>query len=101
MSIVLRDRHRRLCLGCTKAPIGTLVQPALAPGLALTSDLMRRAVCMCDTAEGVWLCQPCGRSIRGADYDYQAYADLPYLQPPTPFFFLTGTMTAMWRADNG
>ena len=76
VSIVLRDRHRRLCLGCTKAPIGNLTNPVLPPSIALDSDLMRRAVCTCDTAEGVWLCQPCGRSIRGADCDYQAYGVL-------------------------
>jgi hypothetical protein len=30
-----------------------------------------RAICTCAT-EGVWLCQPCGRSIRGADLDYES-----------------------------
>ncbi|OAA59076.1 hypothetical protein SPI_06278 [Niveomyces insectorum RCEF 264] len=69
--IVLRDRHRRLCDGCLKAPLVSLARPPLPPGTPIESDLVQRAVCCC-ASEGVWLCQPCGRSIRGADYDYRA-----------------------------
>ncbi|KJR89107.1 uncharacterized protein SPSK_06151 [Sporothrix schenckii 1099-18] len=69
--IVLRDRHRRLCDGCVKAPLTTLAKPPLPASTPLESDAMQLAICCC-ASEGVWLCQPCGRSIRGADYDYRA-----------------------------
>lgn len=72
MPVVLRDRHRRLCRACVKAPIGELCKPRLPPDVSIDSDDVQRAVCKCATS-GVWLCQPCGRSIRGADFDYQAY----------------------------
>ncbi|KAI1372038.1 hypothetical protein F4677DRAFT_433817 [Hypoxylon crocopeplum] len=68
---VLPDRHRRLCLPCSKAPLGSLVKPPLRPDTAVDADEMQRAICNCAT-EGVWLCQPCGRSIRGADHDYKS-----------------------------
>ncbi|KAK4066710.1 hypothetical protein Trihar35433_7137 [Trichoderma harzianum] len=66
----LRERHRRLCVTCAKAPIAALASPALDISLPLTSEAVQRAVCQCDT-EGVWLCQPCGHSIRNADHDYK------------------------------
>lgn len=69
--IVLRDRHRRLCIACSKAPLGSLAKPPLLPDTPVDADIMKRAMCTCES-EGVWLCQPCGRSIRGADHDYQA-----------------------------
>ncbi|CAK7271676.1 hypothetical protein SEPCBS57363_004745 [Sporothrix epigloea] len=69
--IVLRDRHRRLCDGCVKAPLTSLTKTPMSPNTSLESDAMQRAICCC-ASEGVWLCQPCGRSIRGADYDYRA-----------------------------
>lgn len=67
---VMRDRHRRLCLSCQKAPVGRLVKPQLSPDIPVASDLVQRAICTCETA-GVWLCQPCGRGIRGADSEYR------------------------------
>ncbi|KAF3006122.1 hypothetical protein E8E14_003602 [Neopestalotiopsis sp. 37M] len=70
-SIVLRDRHRRLCTRCTKAPLGALAKPPLQASTPIDADIMKRAVCTCQS-DGVWLCQPCGRSIRGADSDYRA-----------------------------
>ncbi|EFQ28999.1 hypothetical protein CGRA01v4_11345 [Colletotrichum graminicola] len=66
----LRERHRRLCNPCTKAPIATLVNDALEPDTSLLDDAVRREICRCEI-DGVWLCQPCGRSMRGADHDYQ------------------------------
>ncbi|KAK7749193.1 hypothetical protein SLS62_008374 [Diatrype stigma] len=69
--VVLRDRHRRLCLPCAKAPLGTLTRPRLRSDTPLDADVMQRAICTC-TSDGVWLCQPCGRSIRSADHDYQS-----------------------------
>ncbi|KAL7623407.1 hypothetical protein AAE478_007089 [Parahypoxylon ruwenzoriense] len=69
--IVLRDRHRRLCFPCSKAPLGALVKPPLRPDTPIDADEMQRAICTC-VSKGVWLCQPCGRSIRGADHDYKS-----------------------------
>ncbi|KAM0261844.1 hypothetical protein ACHAQJ_002047 [Trichoderma viride] len=71
LSAALRERHRRLCVTCVKAPIAALTVPVLDLSLPLDSDAVKRAVCQCDT-EGVWLCQPCGHSIRNADTDYKA-----------------------------
>ncbi|KXJ92070.1 hypothetical protein Micbo1qcDRAFT_162174, partial [Microdochium bolleyi] len=69
--IVQKERHRRLCIPCTRAPLPLLLNPPLSANTPLASDAMRTAVCNCDTA-GVWLCQPCGRSIRGSDSDYRS-----------------------------
>ncbi|KAF6832534.1 hypothetical protein CPLU01_06076 [Colletotrichum plurivorum] len=69
-SVALRGRHRRLCKACTKVPIATLVSSALDPGTSLLDDAVQREICKCES-DGVWLCQPCGRSMRGADNDYQ------------------------------
>lgn len=68
--VMLRERHRRLCRKCAKAPITLHVQPPLDPDTPLTADAVQRALCTC-VSEGVWLCQPCGRSIRGMDHEYQ------------------------------
>ncbi|KAK3296863.1 uncharacterized protein B0H64DRAFT_372295 [Chaetomium fimeti] len=68
--IVIRDRHRRLCGPCVAAPVGSLVKPRLGPEIRIDSDDMERAICGCGSG-GVWLCQPCGRSIRGDDSEYK------------------------------
>ncbi|KAM5352661.1 hypothetical protein ACJ41O_005383 [Fusarium nematophilum] len=68
--VALRERHRRLCKPCVYAPIATLAKPPLDADLPLSSEAVSRQVCNC-VDEGVWLCQPCGRSIRGADHEYQ------------------------------
>lgn len=49
-----------------------LVRPRMGADAALDSDEMQRAICTCQS-EGVWLCQPCGRGIRGHDADYQGF----------------------------
>ncbi|KAF9880908.1 hypothetical protein CkaCkLH20_01950 [Colletotrichum karsti] len=69
-SEVIRERHRRLCQACVKAPIASLVNPALDPQTSLCDDAVRREICRCEL-DGVWLCQPCGRSMRAADQDYR------------------------------
>ncbi|KAH8670861.1 hypothetical protein BX600DRAFT_231630 [Xylariales sp. PMI_506] len=69
--IVLRDRHRRLCISCTKAPLTSVTKPPLRLNTPIDSEFMKHAICTCQS-EGVWLCQPCGRTIRGADNDYQS-----------------------------
>ncbi|PNY28402.1 Uncharacterized protein TCAP_01662 [Tolypocladium capitatum] len=68
--VALRERHRRLCITCVRAPIGILTHPPLGADTPFSSEAVQRAVCKCDTT-GVWLCQPCGRNIRGADHEYQ------------------------------
>ncbi|XWX01657.1 hypothetical protein V2A60_009685 [Cordyceps javanica] len=65
----LRERHRRLCAPCAKAPLEQVACPGLDVTLPRSADTMRRSVCDCETG-GVWLCQPCGRTIRNADHDY-------------------------------
>ncbi|KAK5992211.1 hypothetical protein PT974_05612 [Cladobotryum mycophilum] len=69
-STALRERHRRLCITCARALIATLASPPLDAALPLSSDAVQRAICKCDS-EGVWLCQPCGQSIRSADQEYK------------------------------
>ncbi|GAW21509.1 hypothetical protein ANO14919_110300 [Xylariales sp. No.14919] len=66
-----RGRHRRLCIPCTKAPLAALTKPPLPPGTSIDADEMQRAMCTCQS-DSVWLCQPCGRNILGADQDYRS-----------------------------
>ncbi|GAP83109.1 putative sulfate transporter [Rosellinia necatrix] len=66
-----RDRHRRLCIPCTKAPAAVLARPSLLPATPIDADEMQRAICTCER-DSVWLCQPCGRNIIGADQDYRS-----------------------------
>ncbi|OAR00495.1 hypothetical protein LLEC1_00807 [Akanthomyces lecanii] len=65
----LRERHRRLCTPCAKAPLETVACPSLELALPRGADMMQRSLCDCESV-GVWLCQPCGRTIRNADSDY-------------------------------
>ncbi|KAK4453762.1 hypothetical protein QBC34DRAFT_395002 [Podospora aff. communis PSN243] len=67
---VLADRHRRLCVACAEAPLGKLVTPRLPRDWTLDADDMKRAICQC-ASQGVWLCQPCGRTIRNDDIEYK------------------------------
>ncbi|KAJ2965976.1 hypothetical protein NQ176_g10359 [Zarea fungicola] len=82
-STTLRERHRRLCAPCTKAPLEKVACPELDMSLPMSDEIMQRSLCNCDTG-GVWLCQPCGRSIRNADHDYIRYAPatLPLIATP-------------------
>ncbi|TQS33252.1 hypothetical protein Golomagni_06408, partial [Golovinomyces magnicellulatus] len=68
--IALRERHRRLCKTCVRAPLTSLSSPRLDDDLSLVSDAVQTSICKCEVG-GVWLCQPCGRTIRNADHDYQ------------------------------
>ncbi|KAI0143057.1 hypothetical protein GGR57DRAFT_518931 [Xylariaceae sp. FL1272] len=67
----LKARHRRLCVPCAKAPLVSLTRGYLHPNTPVNSDEMQRAVCQC-ASDRVWLCQPCGRNIIGADQDYRS-----------------------------
>ncbi|KAF2502759.1 hypothetical protein BU16DRAFT_449791 [Lophium mytilinum] len=83
----LKDRHRRLCNTCSKAPIASLTQarrrrsasptrlaslcrsePWFPSTSAFTSPAFQRHPCNCETS--VWLCQPCGQSLRAYDIMY-------------------------------
>ncbi|PFH56802.1 hypothetical protein XA68_15964 [Ophiocordyceps unilateralis] len=68
--VALRERHRRLCLTCSRAPLALLTHPTLHADTPLATEAVQRAVCSCDT-KAVWLCQPCGRGIRTADHEYR------------------------------
>ncbi|KAI1425045.1 hypothetical protein F5Y12DRAFT_399547 [Xylaria sp. FL1777] len=70
-SSTFRDRHRRLCIPCTKAPLAALANPPLLPSTSIEADEMQRAMCTCQS-DCVWLCHPCGRNIIGADQDYRS-----------------------------
>ncbi|KAK8150602.1 hypothetical protein G3M48_000820 [Beauveria asiatica] len=65
----LRERHRRLCAACAKAPLEQVACPGLDPARPGSANAMQRSLCDCAKG-GVWLCQPCGRTIRNADHDY-------------------------------
>jgi hypothetical protein len=69
--IVLRNRHRRLCKACSRAPLGLMVRPSLPPETTLDAEAMQRHICKCDSSEGIWLCQPCGRNLRSEDDGYK------------------------------
>ncbi|OAA39441.1 hypothetical protein NOR_06279 [Metarhizium rileyi] len=69
--VALRERHRRLCRTCIKAPVTALTIPRLDLKLPFDSDAVQQSLCKCESA-GVWLCQPCGRSIRAADHEYRS-----------------------------
>ncbi|QUC23296.1 uncharacterized protein UV8b_07537 [Ustilaginoidea virens] len=69
--VALRERHRRLCRTCVNAPLGALNIPRVDASLPFSSEPVQRSLCSCESS-GVWLCQTCGRSIRGADNQYQS-----------------------------
>ncbi|KAI1332638.1 hypothetical protein F5Y16DRAFT_121623 [Xylariaceae sp. FL0255] len=66
-----KARHRRLCVSCTKAPLASLTRPPFRADTPVDAEEITRAVCQCAT-DRVWLCQPCGRNILGADQDYRS-----------------------------
>ena len=87
---MLNGRHRRLCRACTRAPLAQLTAPRrprssssssppassppspLLPAPpsppAFTAPAFLRSPCACTTM--IWLCQPCGQSLRSADTTY-------------------------------
>ncbi|KAI1439093.1 hypothetical protein GGR50DRAFT_354 [Xylaria sp. CBS 124048] len=66
-----RERHRRLCITCTKAPLAALTTPPLLPDTPIDAPEMQRAICSCQK-DTVWLCATCGRNLLGADHDYRS-----------------------------
>ena len=77
---MLSHRYRRICKACSRVPLSSLVGPApvthahetpCLTDVTLSIETLKREVCSCPTA-GVWLCQPCGRSLRSADTEYES-----------------------------
>ncbi|OBT86238.1 hypothetical protein VE02_05876 [Pseudogymnoascus sp. 03VT05] len=72
--ILLHHRHRRLCPTCLSLPLPSLLSPPLpvpSPVTPVTISTLSRSVCRC-ASSGVWLCQPCGRSLKSADSTYDS-----------------------------
>ncbi|KAL5321954.1 hypothetical protein ACEPPN_009919 [Leptodophora sp. 'Broadleaf-Isolate-01'] len=90
--VLLRHRHRRICKPCSKAPLSYLISGLTTPPipahevssasnlstsqspsipLPTATETLKQKICACPT-EGVWLCQPCGRSLRSADNEYES-----------------------------
>lgn len=67
--VLLRHRHRRICTACSRVPLSSLIGPSYDSTL-LSPDTLKSEICHCPS-EGVWLCQPCGRSLRNADNEYE------------------------------
>lgn len=78
--VLLHHRHRRICKPCSKAPLFSLVgsisplsqevSPKVGSFRPPGADTLKQQTCNCPS-EGVWLCQPCGRSLRSADNEYE------------------------------
>ncbi|RDL37587.1 uncharacterized protein BP5553_05020 [Venustampulla echinocandica] len=77
--VLLHHRHRRICTACSSVPLSSLINPSSTQGRAehtlasteASTDIPKSALCNC-ASEGVWLCQPCGRSLRSADAEYES-----------------------------
>lgn len=72
-SPALTDRHRRLCPTCSVVPLAYHTHSPSTPAELLeesqfTSPAFLRGPCNCP--ESIWLCQPCGQSLRTADTTY-------------------------------
>lgn len=75
----LKGRYRRLCEPCVQAPLKDHINPIIDPDCPASSTIIQQGICQCET-HGVWLCQPCGRSIRNQDQTYLRLA-LPTRHP--------------------
>lgn len=72
--VLLQHRHRRLCKSCVKAPLGAIVPVSdamLSASKGFGGTVANSVFCTCPT-KGVWLCQPCGRSLRSSDATYES-----------------------------
>ncbi|QSZ36762.1 hypothetical protein DSL72_006645 [Monilinia vaccinii-corymbosi] len=79
--VLLRHRHRRICKTCSKAPLAALVSTSSIPCStssspdihdqtpSLSPETIKSSLCSCPDA--VYLCQPCGRSLRSVDQEYE------------------------------
>lgn len=72
---MLKDRFRRLCSTCLAVPLSchtSSLSLSLVHGLepkTFTAPAFARSPCTCE--EAVWLCQPCGQSLRSDDTKYK------------------------------
>lgn len=71
---MLKNRLRRLCTTCRTAPLACLLYPphqavAQSDPPSFTAPAFARTPCTCE--EAVWLCQPCGQSLRSDDTTYR------------------------------
>ncbi|EMC92131.1 hypothetical protein BAUCODRAFT_78023 [Baudoinia panamericana UAMH 10762] len=71
----IRQRHRRLCKTDMKSPIDRLMfverrypSPDGDGGNSAITKPVARSPCTCD--DSIWICQPCGHSLRAADTTY-------------------------------
>ena len=53
------------------APVTPTHAVSSSPPVKYCAETLKREVCSCPTT-GVWLCQPCGRSLRSADTEYES-----------------------------
>lgn len=79
--VLLRHRHRRICKTCSKAPLASLIATSPSPyssqsssvnhepTLLLSPETIEGSLCRCPDV--VYLCQPCGRSLRSTDQVYE------------------------------
>ncbi|KAI9647804.1 hypothetical protein NHQ30_004192 [Ciborinia camelliae] len=81
--VLLRHRHRRICKACSKASLASLVTTSSCSASSsasssanisdatpsLSPETIQSSLCSCPSA--VWLCQPCGRSLRSVDQEYE------------------------------
>ncbi|KAL2852455.1 hypothetical protein BJY01DRAFT_96783 [Aspergillus pseudoustus] len=73
-SATLKNRIRRLCTTCRKAPLDKLVSSYLAPLSSSLSDSNTSAVAVRDTCtcqDVLWLCNQCGQKLRRNDTTYR------------------------------
>ncbi|KAJ9307777.1 hypothetical protein DTO217A2_2781 [Paecilomyces variotii] len=79
-SAMLKNRLRRLCTTCRTAPLhylltqyssSTMADDAIipSPSTGFTASAFIREPCSCE--EAVWLCQPCGQTLRSDDTTYR------------------------------
>ncbi|KAL4788203.1 hypothetical protein BJX76DRAFT_316622 [Aspergillus varians] len=76
-SATLKNRIRRLCTTCRKAPLNKLVSPSLHAPLPPTksdsanntSAVLLRDTCTCQDV--LWLCNQCGQKLRRNDTTYR------------------------------
>ncbi|KAL3461422.1 hypothetical protein BJX64DRAFT_161428 [Aspergillus heterothallicus] len=69
-----KNRIRRLCTTCRKAPLDNLVSSYLAPLSSSLSDSNKSAIAVRDTCtcqDVLWLCNHCGQKLRRNDTTYR------------------------------
>ncbi|KAL6233772.1 hypothetical protein BDW75DRAFT_214326 [Aspergillus navahoensis] len=73
-SATLKNRIRRLCTTCRKAPLNSLVSSSLHAPIPSTSTTTKSGVFLRDTCtcrDVLWLCNQCGQKLRRNDTTYR------------------------------